>query len=214
LVGQQIFAIGNPFGLERTLTSGLISSLNRSIPSRREGRSMGLIQTDAAINPGNSGGALLDTQGRLIGINTAIASTSGGSHGVSFAIPTKTILRIVPQLIRNGEVVRGQHGISLAREVVREFPNETKIQGLLVLELAENGPAAKGGLRSARIVRVRGMPPQRDVSDADIIVALEGIPTRKGDDFTAIIDERVPGDRIVLDVFREGKIVKIPITLE
>lgn len=207
LVGQQIYAIGNPFGLERTLTGGLISSLNRAMPSRVSGRSIqGLIQTDAAINPGNSGGALLDTQGRLIGINTAIASKSGGSHGVGFAIPSKTILRIVPQLLRNGKVIRGETGI----DAVRELPNG---RGLLLLQLAEKGPAAKAGLRGPNLVRERGMP-RRDLSTADIIVAAEGVTTKKVDDFTAIIDERAPGDRIVLDVVREGKVIKVSVTLE
>ncbi|MCL2744688.1 MAG: trypsin-like peptidase domain-containing protein, partial [Planctomycetaceae bacterium] len=106
LVGQKVFAIGNPYGLERTYTSGLISSLNRSIPSKLEGRSIkGVIQIDAAINPGNSGGALLDSQGRMIGINTAIASRGGGSDGIGFAIPSNTISRIVPQLLKSGKVI-------------------------------------------------------------------------------------------------------------
>ena len=215
LVGQQIFTIGNPFGLERTLTSGLISSLNRSIPSQVQGRRIrGLIQTDAAINPGNSGGALLDTQGKLIGISTAIASTSGGSHGVGFAIPSRTILRIVPQLIQNGKVTRGETGIDTVREINRE-------QGLLILELAENGPAEKAGLRGPKIVKVRGMlrgieftRPQRDLSTADIITAVDGVPVKKAEDFTAIVDERKPGDSIVLDVLREGKIIQVPLTLK
>ena len=222
LVGQQIYAIGNPFGLERTLTGGLISSLNRSMPSRLENRSItGLIQTDAAINPGNSGGALLDTQGRMIGINTAIKSVSGGSHGVGFAIPSKTILRIVPQLIANGKVIRGEIGIDAVREVTREFPNGIKVQGLLVSQLAENGPAEKSGLRGPKVVRVQRMlrgieiiQPQRDFSAADIITAVDGVPTKKAEDFTAIIDERRPEDRVVLDVLREGKITKVTVLLE
>ena len=210
LVGQQIFAIGNPFGLERTLTSGLISSLNRSMQSRIEGWSIrGLIQTDAAINPGNSGGALLDTQGRLIGINTAIASKSGGSHGVGFAIPTKTIQRVVPHLLQNGKVIRGNIGI----ETVRELPSRAKVSGLLITELVESGPAEKAGLRGPKVVRGRGMP-QRDFSTADIITAVEGVPTRMADDLTAIIDDKRPGDRVVLDVFREGKNIKVSVTLE
>jgi len=214
LVGQQIFAIGNPFGLERTLTSGLISSLNRSMPSRVPSRSIrGLIQTDAAINPGNSGGALLDTQGRLFGINMAIASRTGASHGVGFAIPSRTILRIVPQLIRNGRVIRGEIGIDTVRVVTREFPSGGTIQGLLVTQLAENGPAENAGLRGPRTIRgVRGV--QRDLSTADLIVAADGVPTRQADDFTAIVDERSPGDRVVLDVFREGIITKITVVLE
>jgi S1-C subfamily serine protease len=211
LVGQQIFAIGNPFGLERTLTGGLISSLNRSMPGREESRSIrGLIQTDAAINPGNSGGALLDTQGRLIGINTAIASKSGGSHGVGFAIPSKTIQRIVPHLLQNGKVIRGEIGIGAVQEVTREGG---KIQGLLVSVLDENGAAAKAGLRGPNLVKERGIP-RRDFSTADIITAAEGVATKKANDFTAIIDERIPGDRIVLDVFREGKMIKIAIVLK
>ena len=215
LVGQHIFAIGNPFGMERTLTGGLVSSLNRSMPSRMlEGRSIwGLIQTDAAINPGNSGGALLDTHGRLIGINTAIASRTGGSHGVGFAIPSKTILRIVPQLITNGKVIRGEIGIDSVREVVRELPGGVKIQGLLILELAAEGAAATAGLRGSRTIRESGIL-RRDVSSADIITAIEGVPTKKADDFTAVIDERVPDDRVVLDVFREGKVVKVSVTLK
>ena len=208
LVGQQIFAIGNPFGLERTLTGGLISSLNRSMPSQKEGRRIrGLIQTDAAINPGNSGGALLDTQGRLIGINTAIASKSGGSHGVGFAIPSRTILRIVPQLIRNGKVIRGDIGI----DMVRELPNG---KGLAVLQLATDGPAEKAKLRGPKTVRTRTGMSQLDVSTADIITAVEGIPVKKVDDFTAVIDERIPGDQVALDIVRDGKNLKITVTLE
>ena len=214
LVGQQIFAIGNPFGLERTLTGGLISSLNRSMPSRVEGRSIrGLIQTDAAINPGNSGGALLDTQGRLVGINTAIKSRSGGSHGVGFAIPTKTILRIVPQLIANGKVLRGETGIDAVREVSRELPGGGRMNGLLILELAEGGAAATAGIRGAKTVRERNIL-RRDVSAADIIVSVENVLTRTADDFTTVIDEKVPGDRVVLDVFRDGRMIKVPITLK
>ena len=214
LVGQQIFAIGNPFGLERTLTSGLISSLNRSMPSRVPYRSIrGLIQTDAAINPGNSGGALLDTQGRLIGINTAIASRSGGSHGVGFAIPSRTILRIVPQLLKNGKVIRGEIGIDTVQRLSRDLPNGGTIHGLWVTQLAEKGPAEKAGLRVPRIIRtVRG--PQRDPNTGDLITAADGVPIGKVDDFTAVIDERAPGDSVVLDVFREGSMIKVTIVLE
>jgi len=215
LVGQQIFAIGNPFGLERTLTSGLISSLNRTMPSRDPRRSIrGLIQTDAAINPGNSGGALLDTQGRLIGINTAIASRSGGSHGVGFAIPSRTILRIVPQLLRNGEVIRGEFGIETVRVATRELPRGGgTVQGLLVTQLAEGGPAEKAGLRGPAIVRgIRGT--QRDLSVADIIMAADGVPIKNVNDFMAILDEKAPKDSVVLDVFRDGNIAKITVVLE
>lgn len=217
LVGQKIFAIGNPFGLERTLTSGLISSLNRSIPSRVEARSIkGLIQIDAAINPGNSGGALLDTQGRMIGINTAIASQSGGSHGVGFAIPANTVSRIVPQLIRNGKVIRGDIGIINVREAERD-----KTRGLLVLSMIPDGAAEKAGLRNPKVVReralFRGTPigerSRIDMNAADLIVGVNGVETKKADDFTAIVDDHKPGDRIVLDVIRNKQRIQIPVVL-
>ncbi|GHT21489.1 serine protease [Planctomycetales bacterium] len=223
LVGQQIFAIGNPFGLERTLTSGIISSLNRSIPGRIESRSIkGIIQVDAPINPGNSGGALLDTKGRCIGVNTAIASTkSGGSHGVGFAVPCNTISRIAPQLIKNGKVIRGEIGIGAVREIEREFQNGKVLQGLLVRALVQQGAAEKAGLRGPKIIKEHvnwgGMPSIRQRFDpyaADIIVGIDGQPTKKVDDFTSIIDDHKPGDSVVLDVYREGKIAKVSIVLE
>ncbi|MDR0704935.1 MAG: trypsin-like peptidase domain-containing protein [Planctomycetaceae bacterium] len=213
LVGQKIFAIGNPFGLERTLTSGLISSLNRSIPSRVEARSIkGLIQIDAAINPGNSGGALLDTQGQMIGINTAIASQSGGSHGVGFAIPANTVSRIIPQLIKNGKVIRGDIGIEAVRAIEQD-----SVRGLLIRSLVPDGAAVKAGLRGPKIVKVRfGMEVgfKIDWSVADIIVAVNGIETKKADDFTTVIDDHKPGDRIQLDIIRNGKRIQIPVVLE
>ena len=144
-VGQRVFAIGNPFGLERTLTTGIIASLNRSLPSRRSGRSLkSIIQIDAAINPGNSGGPLLDSHARMIGMNTAIASKTGESAGVGFAIPVSTIARIVPQLIRDGRVRRPETGI------VRVYQTD---QGLLIATLAPGGPAERAGLHGPKVVR-------------------------------------------------------------
>ena len=215
LVGQKVFAIGNPFGLERTLTSGLISSLNRSIPGRYQARSIkGAIQIDAAINPGNSGGALLDSQGRLIGINTAIASQSGGSHGVGFAIPSNTVSRIVPQLIRSGKVIRGEVGILRVRQVESH-------KGLMVIAIDPKGAAAKAGLKTPKTTKqkelFRGFVVERNAVDwaaADVIVGVDGVKTKKADDFTAVVDDHKPGDRLVLEVLRGGKIVQIPIVLE
>jgi len=218
LVGQKIFAIGNPFGLERTLTSGLISSLNRSIPGRLPGRAInGAIQIDAAINPGNSGGALLDTQGRMIGINTAIATKSGGSHGVGFAIPTNTIARIVPQILKHGKVIRGNIGIDKALDRERDG-----VKGVLVCVLVPKGAAEKAGLRGLRVVKERSLvggaiviqKPKIDIGAADLIVAVDGVETKKAVDFTAVIDDRKPGDRVVLDVIRDGKRVQVPVVLE
>jgi S1-C subfamily serine protease len=221
LVGQSIYAIGNPFGLERTLTSGIISSLNRSIPGRVESRSIkGAIQVDAPINPGNSGGALLDSKGRCIGITTAIASKSGGSHGVGFAVPSKTILRIIPQLIKNGKVIRGEIGIGAVREIERELP-QGKIQGLLVRALLPNGAAEKAGLKGPKVVKERfywrgmsGVQSKVDPNVADIILGIDGQGTKKVDDFTGIVDDHKPGDSLMLDVYRDGKTVKVPVVLE
>lgn len=218
LVGQKVYAIGNPFGLERTLTSGLISSLNRSIPGRFEARSIkGVIQIDAAINPGNSGGALLDSHGRMIGINTAIASQSGGSHGIGFAIPANTITRITPQLIRNGKVIRGDIGIMKVREVEREGK-----RGLLLISLVPKGAAEKAGLRCPKVTKERKLlqgafvieMPKIDMSVADVIISVNGTATKKADDFTAVIDDHKPGDQLILDVLRNGKIVQVPVVLE
>ena len=138
-------SIGNPFGLERTLTTGIIASLNRSLPSRRSGRALkSIIQIDAAINPGNSGGPLLDSHARMIGMNTAIASKTGESAGVGFAIPVSTIARIVPQLIHEGRVRRPETGI------VRVYQTE---KGLLIATLAPGGAAERAGLRGPKVVR-------------------------------------------------------------
>jgi len=218
LVGQKVFAIGNPFGLERTLTSGLISSLNRSIPGRLQGRAInGAIQIDAAINPGNSGGVLLDTQGKMIGINTAIASKSGGSHGVGFAIPTNTIARIIPQIIKHGKVIRGNIGIDKALDRERDG-----MKGVLVGVLVPKGAAEKAGLRGLRFVKERSLvggaiviqQPKIDIGAADLIVAVDGVETKKTVDFTAIIDDHKPGDRVVLDVIRGDNRIKVPVVLE
>jgi S1-C subfamily serine protease len=145
-VGQRVFAIGNPFGLERTLTTGIISSLNRSLPTRSGRTIKSIIQTDAAINPGNSGGPLLDSGSRLIGMNTAIASRTGQSSGVGFAIPVGTLARIVPQLIQRGKVIRPDAGIA------RVYQTD---KGLLVASLAPEGPAERAGIRGFKVVRER-----------------------------------------------------------
>ncbi|HPP52194.1 MAG TPA: trypsin-like peptidase domain-containing protein, partial [Thermoguttaceae bacterium] len=144
-VGQRVYAIGNPFGFERTLSTGIISSLNRTLPSRSQARTIkNVIQIDAAINPGNSGGPLLNTQGRMIGMNTAIASRTGESAGVGFAIPVNTIARVVPQLIENGRVRRPDVGI------LRVYQTE---RGLLVAALAPGGAAEKAGIRGPQVIR-------------------------------------------------------------
>jgi len=213
LVGQRVFAIGNPFGLERTLTTGVISSLNRSLPARRAGRQIkSIIQIDAAINPGSSGGPLLDSRGRMIGMNTAIASRTGESAGVGFAIPVNTIARVVPQLIQNGRVRRPDSGIA------RVYQTE---HGLLIASLVPNGAAEKAGLRGFKVIRQRKKQgpfvyesQTIDRSAADLIVAVDGQPVKTADDFLSIIDGKNPGDRVVLTIVREGQTRQVPLVLE
>lgn len=209
-VGQRVYAIGSPFGLEQTYCSGMISSLNRSLPSRRKGRIIkSIIQIDANINPGSSGGPLLDTRGRVIGMNTAIASKTGESAGVGFAIPINIIARIVPQLIASGHVARPDIGIA---QVVQTA------EGLLIAKLTPGGPAERAGLLNARMVskRIRRGPlvyESRDIA-ADKIVAVDDQPVRTVDDFLTIIEDKQPGDQVAVKVVRDGKEVTVRVTLE
>ena len=202
-VGQRVYAIGNPFGLERTLTTGIISSLNRSLPTRNHRVIKQIIQTDAAINPGNSGGPLLDTHGRLIGMNTAIASRTGQNTGVGFAIPVSALSRVVPELIRHGRVIRPETGIS------RVFETE---HGLIVASVARGGPAESAGLKGFRMVRERRRQGpfvyeiQRiDRSQADLILAVDGKPVKTVDEFLTRVEKKRPGETVVLTIIRGGK---------
>ncbi len=208
-VGQRVFAIGNPFGLERTLSTGIIASLDRSLPNRRTSRTFKqMIQIDAAINPGNSGGPLLDSRGRMIGMNMAIASKTGESAGVGFAMPINTIARVVPQLIKNGHVRLPDSGILTAYQTER---------GLLIAKLAPNGAAARAGLRG-EIIRQKRQGPlvfeTIDRSKADLIVAVDGEKVTNKDDFLTAIESKQPGQRVVISVIREGQRLDVPVTLE
>ncbi|MGA2254894.1 MAG: trypsin-like peptidase domain-containing protein [Thermoguttaceae bacterium] len=208
-VGQRVFAIGNPFGLERTLTTGIIASLDRSLPSHHSGRSLkSIIQIDAAINPGNSGGPLLDSHARLIGMNTAIASKTGESVGVGFAIPVSTIARIVPQLIHEGRVRRPETGI------VRVLPTE---RGLLIITLAPGGPAERAGLHGPKLVRRRQGPfvyESVDRSAADLIVGVDGKPVKTADDFLDAIESKRIGEQVTISVVRSGQARQVPLVLD
>lgn len=206
-VGQRVYAIGNPFGLERTLTTGVISSLDRTIPGRNNRTLKSIIQLDAAINPGSSGGPLLDTRSRLIGMNTAIVSPSGQSSGVGFAIPSNTISRIVPQLIEKGRMIRPDAGI----EAVYKAP-----QGLRIARLVAGGPAEKAGLRGPQVERVRRGPFMYERIDrlgADLIVAVDGVPTVTADDFLTRIEHHRPGEDAVISVIRGGQKVDVRVRL-
>jgi len=207
LVGQRVFAIGNPFGLERTFTTGVISSLNREISSRNQRQIKSIIQTDAAINPGNSGGPLLDGDARLIGMTTAIASKTGQNTGIGFAIPSATIARIVPQLIKDGHVVRPDAGIARVYQTER---------GLLVARLVPGGAAEIAGLRGPRVERTRQGPfvyERTDRSAADLIVAVDGKKIRTVDEFLTAIESRKPGETVQLTVIRDRRETAVELVL-
>ncbi len=206
-VGMRVFALGNPFGLERTLTTGIISSLNRSLQIHGNWKIKSIIQIDAAINPGSSGGPLLDAHGRLIGINTAIATTSGQSSGVGFAIPVSLISRVVPQLLRIGHVVRPESGID------KVYQND---KGLLIAEMRPNGPAERAGLRGPKITKARRGPftlNRIDKSAADLIVAIDDQKIATAEDFLGYIEGKRPGDEVTLTIVRDGRRIQVPLTL-
>ena len=195
-VGQKVFAIGNPFGLDQTLTTGIISGLGRRLPSLTGRDIEGVIQTDAAINPGNSGGPLLDSRGRLIGMNTAIASPSGASAGVGFAIPVDTIQRVVPQLLRFGKVVRPVIGAEY-------FPDTTTRQvglsGVLIGNVTPGGPADQAGLQPTR------RSAAGDILLGDLIVALDGQEVVGVEEFFAMLEQHEPGDKVKLSIVRNPR---------
>jgi S1-C subfamily serine protease len=210
-VGQRVFAIGNPFGLERTLTTGIVSSLNRTLPARNSRTIKSIIQIDAAINPGNSGGPLLDSHGRLIGMNTAIASRTGQNTGVGFAIPINIIARVVPELIQKGHVVRPEAGIT------RVYQTE---HGLYVATMATGGPAEQAGMRGFRIVKQRKRQgpftyetETIDRSSADLIVGVNGEKTLTADDFLNAIESHRPGEEVIINVVREGRHIDVRLRL-
>lgn len=206
-VGMRVFALGNPFGLERTLTTGIISSLNRSLQIRQNWAIKSIIQIDAAINPGSSGGPLLDAHGRLIGINTAIATTSGQSAGVGFAIPVSLVKRVVPQLLQHGRVIRAETGIT------RVFQTD---EGLIIAELKSGGPAERAGLRGPKIIRSRRGPftvERIDRSVADVIVGVNGSKATTVEDFLGYIDELRPGEIVNLEILREGTKMTVSLKL-
>ncbi len=211
-VGQRVYALGNPFGLERSITTGIISALNRTLPSRVPNRDLkSIIQTDAALNPGNSGGPLLDTSGRLIGMNVAIATKSGQNAGLGFAIPINRIARFVPELIATGKITRPDVGIIAVMETDK---------GLQIVGTNEDGPAAKSGLRGWRVVRkqIRRGPlyqtvQRQDRDYADLIIAVDGQTVKTGSALIEAIEAHKPGDQIVLTILREGQPQQVSITL-
>ena len=208
-VGQKVLAIGNPFGLDRTLTTGVISGLQRPIRGVNNRPIEGAIQTDASINPGNSGGPLLDKFGRMIGINSQILSRSGGSVGVGFAIPVNIAKRVVPQLIQYGEVRRprlGVDGVSVEKLVEQGLDLPVQ-KGLLLRAVVDNSPASEAGLRGL----YRGGNGR--VALGDIITAIDGQLIGDLDDLYRYLDKKQIGETIQVQIFRDGKTVNIPVKL-
>jgi len=203
LVGQKVFAIGNPFGLDQTITSGIISALNREINAITGRTIRGVIQTDAAINPGNSGGPLLDSAGRLIGVNTAIYSPSGAYAGIGFAVPVDEVNRVIPEIIRHGRLIKPGIGASLADE---RLAKRLGIDGILILNVEQGGPAHKAGLRPTTQY-------QGDLVLGDVIVAIAGNEVRSYNDIRNELENFKVGDEVVISVLREGRSLKVPIRL-
>ena len=206
-VGQKVLAIGNPFGLDRTLTTGVISGLQRPIRARNDRPIDAAIQTDASINPGNSGGPLLDKYGRMIGINSQILAPAGGSVGVGFAIPVNTAKRVIPQLIQFGEVRRPKLGAELpsVKDVQARYPRYRfpVDHGLLVMRIIPGGAAERAGLQ--------GVDGEGVVHD--IILSADGQELGDMDDLYRLLDKKQFGDTLQLGVYRDGKTITIPVRL-
>ncbi len=208
-VGQKVLAIGNPFGLDNTLTTGIISALERPLRSPSGEQISGVIQTDAAINPGNSGGPLLNSRGEMIGINTAIFSESGGNVGIGFAVPIDTAKTVLPELIASGRLARASMGISFASmtpRIARVLGVDSSMTGLVVTGVEQGSPAARAGLR----------PVQNTGSGyvvGDVITAIDGHEMRANSDLSAVLNQKRPGDTILVEFVRGGRPGRVSVTL-
>jgi len=208
IVGQKVLAIGNPFGLDRTLTTGVISGLQRPIRARNTRLIEGAIQTDASINPGNSGGPLLDSRGRMIGINSQILSPSGSSAGVGFAVPVNIAKRVVPQLVGAGKVRRPKLGIS-TRDVstIRNQVDLPVDEGVLIIQVARGSGAANAGLRGLQQMD------NGDVELGDIIVGIDNDKVNNSDDLFRVLDKHQIGETVQVQILRDGKRTSVPVRL-
>ncbi|HSG22337.1 MULTISPECIES: trypsin-like peptidase domain-containing protein [Sphingomonadales] len=206
-VGQNVFAIGNPFGLDWTLTKGIVSALDRSLPNENGPDIRHLIQTDAAINPGNSGGPLLDSAGRLIGINTAIYSPSGASAGIGFAVPVDTVMRVVPQLISEGRYTRPSLGLESDDDINDRLKRASGIEGVFVLRVDPGSVAERAGLVAAQRTR-------RGVAPGDIVTAMNGKPVSRVGDLLARLDDFRVGQSVELTLMRGGEVRTVRLELE
>ena len=208
VVGQKVLAIGNPFGLDRTLTTGVISGLQRPIRARNNRLIEGAIQTDASINPGNSGGPLLDSRGRMIGINSQILSPSGSSAGVGFAVPVSIAKRVVPELLSSGTVRRPKLGIS-PRDVsaIRNQVDLPVNEGVLILQVARGSGAANAGLRGIQQME------NGDIELGDIILGIDNDKVSNSDELFRVLDKHQVGETVQVQIFRDGRRTSVPVRL-
>ena len=195
-VGQKVMAIGNPFGLDQTLTTGVVSGLGREIKADSGRTIYDVMQPDAAITPGNSGGPLLDSSGRLIGMNTAIYSPSGAYAGIGFAIPVDTINRVVPQLLRHGRVIRPGFGIQIAND---QIMRQLDLEGVLILKVQPDGAADIAGFQPTVVDE------QEQIQLGDIIVKIDGEPIRNSEDLFKVLDARSVGDSVAVTLIRNAR---------
>lgn len=206
-VGQQVLAIGNPFGLDHTLTTGVVSALDRSI-DEADSTMENLIQTDAAINPGNSGGPLLDSSGRVIGVNVAIYSPSGASAGIGFAIPVDIVNRVIPKLVQHGRYVRPILGITMNDDVSRQVSERLNAKGVLVLRVQPGSPAERAGILGTQLMA------NDDLVLGDIIQSIDGKAIASGGDLTEILDNYRLNDEVTVRLLREGsQVIDVPVKL-
>lgn len=206
LVGQKVYAIGNPFGLDQTMTSGIVSALNREIKAVTGRTIQGVIQTDAAINPGNSGGPLLDSAGRLIGVNTAIYSPSGGSSGIGFAVPADVVNRVVPEIIRHGHVIRPGIGITTIGD--ERMIKRLGLDGVLIVSVVPGSSAEIAGIRPTT------QKQNGEIVLGDVIEKVNGKKIRNFEDLRNELDRYHVGDKVILGILRDDKHLEISVSLE
>ncbi|PLX50134.1 MAG: 2-alkenal reductase [Desulfobulbaceae bacterium] len=204
LVGQKVYAIGNPFGLDHTLTSGIVSALGREITSVTDKTIPNMIQTDAAINPGNSGGPLLDSAGRLIGVNTAIYSPAGVNSGIGFAVPVDTVNMVVPDLIKYGRLLKPGLGVTIAND---QLVARLGIKGVLLIKVEPGSAAAKAGLRGTK--QERGQ-----LVLGDIIIGMNGTPITSSTDLSRALSQHRIGDQVTLKIIRNEEEFQVDVILE
>ncbi len=207
-VGQPVLAIGHPYQLEFTVTKGIISGLNRTLQTFENYKIRNAIQTDAAINPGNSGGPLINLNGEVIGINTAIFTTSGGFEGIGFAIPINLVKRVVNDIIKYGKVLRGWLGVTVvtSTDFFRYYDIDLKVKGALIIDVAKGSPAEKAGLRGTRMINGR-------IFLGDIVTEIDGKRILTADDLVDYILSKKPGDVINIRYYREGKYYNVKVKL-